>query len=158
MSIIVSILTAPMNLLVDFIFENILSAPTSDVVFEERVKVHSASRISLSESRSRRALTKLSSLSSDLVNHAVQVASQRRTLVVATRLIPSTFLDAHLNAKSIAEEIVFSEEKKQLGEANDNTLMSSTSDELYREFLDKLRKQRLDLSPKSRSKFDNCWE
>lgn len=102
-SFVVALFTAPVNLVVDFLFVDILSAPTID-----SLKKESSSRLSSSGlgNMFRRASTAVRKMSVVSKNAFSRLRGDSEILMTTTRVIPPRTKEAHDEAMECANDVI----------------------------------------------------
>lgn len=106
----VAIFTAPINLLVDYLFVDVLSAPTLDEMKLKKQNEMKQSRLNQMVKKAGETVRRASAVTVD----AIKVAQKNFAVLVAheSMQIPETTIEAHVQAKSFSQELI--REKKIL--------------------------------------------
>lgn len=104
MSVVVAILTAPINLLIDYLFVDILSAPSVDDAKMQRENGLRESHFGRVVKKAGDTLRRASAVTAD----AVKVARRRFGMTIAHESvqIPETTIEAHELARDSAQQII----------------------------------------------------
>ena len=109
-SVVVALFTSPMNSIVDFIFIDILSAPTADESKVEPTMAKIGRRVSTAV---RRASTAVRRASQAIVKAIEPKKRSSRLSVRKTRILPDSAIAAHLAANESAKSILQSNVQQQ---------------------------------------------
>lgn len=109
MSVVVAMLTAPVNLLVDFIFEEILSAPTADSLKQVQLMTARASGVRRVARTANAAVRRMSAATLSTLRTArgtVRDTLFKKPELKETRLIPSGVIQSQASARFAAENLL----------------------------------------------------
>ena len=110
-SFVVALLTAPVNLVVDFLFVEVISAPTIDSMKKEKSHSPTSSSVQTVIRRAAHVVRKMSVVSHEMLNQFTPKRSQSETWsdlisTTTTRVIPPRTKEAHDEAAECVNEVI----------------------------------------------------
>lgn len=97
-SVVVALFTSPANSVVDFIFIDVLSAPTAD-----KHKVAAASALGSMQRRISSAARRVSAVSERMIN---RIRPARQTMFRTTRIVPDYAVEAYSQARASTRHVL----------------------------------------------------
>ena len=143
-SVVVSMFTAPINVIVDLLFEDILMAPLSDSSNQSRNAAEvTPTGISTMSAKKTRKLTLLKSVSSRLL-----LPAERQQME-----IPEETAAAHGRATMLVSRTLSNVPTRQ----NMDETIDSSVEQLFRKMMSNLEQQRRILNRRQQIAFDTSW-